>query len=535
MGIYLNPGNAGFRQSVNSAIYVDKTGLIAYANSVLETEQKCLCVSRPRRFGKSMAAEMLCAYYDRSADSRELFAPFEIAGHPSFERCINRYDVLYLNMIDFLTQSQTMQEMTALLQSKLRSELLAAYGSDACGAGGLTDTLSRLGLPENGMLRFVVIIDEWDCVFREWKGDLRAQKDYLSFLRSLLKDKPSIALAYMTGILPIKKYGAHSALNMFDEFSMEDQLQLARYTGFTEDEVQALCADYGRDAEDFRVMYNGYLLQDSNGTSYEIYNPRSVVKALQNNNLSGYWTRTETYEALRVYIDLDFDGLRDKVTALLAGERVPTDTSKFQNDMTTFTKADDVLTLLVHLGYLGLTPTSETDGLDSPTGEVFVPNKEILAEYRRAMEDGGWPEVMKAVQASKALLDALWERDAASVAAGIEAAHLDTAHITYNSEAALSYTVSLALFAARDYYTLVRELPSGKGFVDIAFIPRPNRSGIPAMLLELKWDAAAETAISQIRDRHYPDSLAAWSGTVLVAGISYDKKTRTHSCVIESA
>jgi hypothetical protein len=535
MGIYLNPGNAGFKQAVNSDIYVDKTGLIAYANSMLETAQKYICVSRPRRFGKSMAAEMLCAYYDRSADSRELFAPFEITNHPSFERYINRYDVLYINMIDFLTQSQNMQAMIDLLQSKLRNDLTEAYGSEACGAGNLVDTLSRLALPENGMLRFVVIIDEWDCVFREWKGDLKAQKDYLSFLRSLLKDKSFIALAYMTGILPIKKYGAHSALNMFDEFSMEDQMQLARYTGFTEDEVEALCASYGRDVEDFRVMYNGYLLQDSDSNSYEIYNPRSVVKALQNNNLSNYWTKTETYEALRVYIDLDFDGLRDKVTTLLAGERVPVDTSKFQNDMTTFTKADDVLTLLIHLGYLGLIRTDKTSEFDSSTGEIFIPNKEIFAEYRRAMEDGGWPEVMKAVQTSKALLDALWKQDAASVAAGIAAAHLDTAHITYNSEAALSYTVSLAFFAARDYYTLVKELPSGKGFVDIAFIPRPNRADIPAMLIELKWDASVETAISQIRNNRYPDSLAAWSGNILIAGISYDKKTREHSCVIESA
>jgi hypothetical protein len=535
MGIYLNPGNAGFKQSVNSTIYVDKTGLIAYTNSMLETEQKYICVSRPRRFGKSMAAEMLCAYYDRSTDSRELFAPFEIAGHPSFERCINRYDVLYINMIDFLTQSQDMQAMIGLLQSKLQNDLIEAYGSEACGAGNLADTLSRLALPENGALRFVVIIDEWDCVFREWKGELKAQKDYLGFLRSLLKDKSSIALAYMTGILPIKKYGAHSALNMFDEFSMEDQLQLARYTGFTGDEVEALCVSYGRDAEDFRVMYNGYLLSDSGGNTYEIYNPRSVVKALQNNNLSNYWTRSETYEALRVYIDLDFDGLRDKVTALLAGERVPVDTSKFQNDMTTFTKADDVLTLLIHLGYLGLVKTGEANEFDFPTGEVFVPNKEIFAEYRRAMEDGGWPEVMKAVQASKTLLDALWAQDAASVASGIEAAHLDTAHITYNSEAALSYTVALALFAARDYYTLVKELPSGKGFVDIAFIPRPNRANVPAMLVELKWDASAETAINQIRGNCYPDSLGAWAGNIVIAGISYDKKTREHSCVIELA
>jgi hypothetical protein len=535
MGIYLNPGNAGFKQSVTSPIYVDKTGLIAYTNSMLETKQKYICVSRPRRFGKSITAEMLCAYYDRSTDSHELFAPFEIAAHPSFERGINRYDVLYINMIDFLAQSQDMQTMISSLETKLQADLVAAYGNETCGRGNLVDTLSRLGLPENGTLRFVVIIDECDCVFREWKGDLKAQKDYLNFLRSLLKDKSFIALAYVTGILPIKKYGAHSALNMFDEFSMENQLQLARYTGFTEDEVEALCANYKRDAEDFRAMYNGYLLRDSDGNTYETYNPRSVVKALQNNNLSSYWTKTETYEALRVYIDLDFDGLRDKVTALLAGERVQVDTSKFQNDMTTFTKADDVLTLLIHLGYLGLIKTDDANTFDLPTGEVFVPNKEIFAEYRRAMEDGGWPEVIKAVQTSKTLLDALWGQDAESVASGIEAAHLDTAHITYNSEAALSYTVSLAFFAARDYYTLVRELPSGKGFVDIAFIPRPNQANVPAMLVELKWDTSVETAINQIRDNCYPESLAAWPGNILIAGISYDKKTRKHSCIIESA
>jgi hypothetical protein len=519
MGIYLNPGTAGFEESVRSQIYVDKTGLIAYTNTVLFTRQKYVCVSRPRRFGKSMAAEMLAAYYGRGVDADKMFVPFEIATVPSFSEHLNKYDVIQVSVQDFLTWHPDMSEMVKELQAAVIKELDELYPSQN-GEGDLTKRL--LSIHKQTGTRFVFIIDEWDCVFRVHRYDTEAQKAYLDFLRNLLKDKPYIALAYMTGILPIKKYGSHSALNMFDEFSMTDQMQLERFTGFTQEEVDALCERFGVDSEEIRSWYNGYSFRKVDA----VYNPLSVVKAVSSGVLKSYWTQTETYEALREFIVMDYDGLRDKVALLLAGEHLPVDIGNFSNDMTTFESADDVLTLLIHLGYLGY---------DAERGEVFIPNREISAEFVNAMKHRQWPEVIAAVQASKKLLEAAWALDGEAVAKGIAAAHFETAILNSNDEDALAYTLSLALYAARDRYTIIRELPTGKGFADMAFIPRPNQADIPALLVELKWDKDASTAIDQIHARDYPAALAAYAGNLLLVGVSYDKDTKEHNCTIERA
>jgi hypothetical protein len=526
MGFYLNPGARKFQESLNSQIYVDKTGLIGYTNSVLNTRQKFVCVSRPRRFGKSMGAEMLAAYYGRGTDTREMFSPFEIASDPSFAEHINRYEVLFLNMQDFLSRSKNIEGMLELLEELLIEDFELAYGDKTGTRKDIVSMMERISLA-NGTA-FIVIIDEWDCIFRVHPHDGEAQRRYLDFLRLFLKDKGYVALAYLTGILPIKKYGTHSALNMFYEFSMTGQGPLARFTGFTQGEVRALCEEYGMDFSEMEAWYNGYELADTTGAAYQIYSPRSVVQAIQMNRLSGWWTSTETYEALKVYIEMDYEGLRDTVTALLAGEHCAIDPSHFSNDMTTFASADDVLALLVHLGYLGYVP------IDYQAGKVFIPNKEIRGEYITAMAPGGkWPEVIRAIKASKALLQATWDGDAEAVARGVEEAHLETSHITYNSEVALSYTLSLAYFSARDYYTVIREMPSGKGFADLAFLPRRHHPEAPAMLIELKWGESAGGALAQIRERRYPDALSDYCGDLLLVGVSYDKGSRKHECAIE--
>jgi hypothetical protein len=528
MGIYLNPGSRRFEQSVNSDIYVDKTGLIAYTNSVLRSEMKFVCVSRPRRFGKSMGAKMLAAYYGRGIDSKGLFAPFEIASHPSFDEHANRYDVLFLNMRDFLTEAESdVVRMLALIQEDLMEELAEEYGPSVGKARSLVSAMRRASAASGAT--FVVIIDEWDCIFRVDPEGAEAQKTYLDFLRLLLKDKDHVALAYMTGILPIKKYGEHSALNMFDEFSMTEQGPLARLTGFTQGEVAALCEGRGKDLSRMEAWYNGYRLTDERGESFQVYNPRSVVTSIHMGDYRGYWTSTETYEALRVYIDYNMDGLRDIVTGLLAGEPHKTDPLRFANDMTTFRKADDVLTLLVHLGYLGFSPLPGEGG----AGEVFIPNREIQQEYVRAMKRGGWPKVIEAVEASRALLSATWDGDAGAVAQGVDAAHLETSILNYNSEEALSHTLSLAYYAAREYYTVVREMPAGKGFADMAFIPRRHHPEAPAMLVELKWDKGVQTALDQIHERRYPEAFSGCEGELLLVGVSYDKDSKLHECTIE--
>lgn len=431
MGIYLNPKATGFQESVNSQIYVDKTGLISYTNSVVGTRQKFICVSRPRRFGKSMAAEMLAAYYCNSCDSRELFQPFQIAQDASYEKHLNQYNVVFINMQSFLSQAANMDAMLQDLQEAILDDLKQAY-KDIISAEEtkLIRALSRIFAETD--LAFVFIIDEWDCIFREKKNDTAAQTKYLDFLRLLLKDMPYVKLAYMTGILPIKKYGTHSALNMFTEFSMTEPKGLAAYIGFTEPEVNALCKTYKMNFDEAKRWYDGYRFKND----LHIYSPKSMVDAMLNQEFNSYWTRTETYEALKVYIDMNFDGLRETIVELLGGGKCSINPAIFSNDMTTFRTKDDVLTLLTHLGYL-------TYNID--TKEVSIPNEEVRGEFFNAISVSGWEEVMKAINASQKLLEHTWHMDSDAVAKGLDTVHQDTTSILqYNDENSLSCVISLA-------------------------------------------------------------------------------------------
>ena len=367
---------------------------------------------------------------------------------------------------------------------------------------------------------FIVIIDEWDCIFREFKHDKAAQEIYLDFLRDLLKDKEYIYLAYMTGILPIKKYGTHSALNMFDEFSMIDPGPLAEYVGFTEKEVEALCQKYQMDINEIKNWYDGYSFEEVEA----IYSPKSVVSCMRLGKLGNYWNQTETFEALQIYIDMNFEGLRDDILSMIAGETVPVNTRSFTNDMTTFRTEDDVLTLLIHLGYLGYRYADKT---------VFIPNEEIRSEYVSAIAVSDWGEVSKALKNSADTLQAIWQGREEQVAEGIRQAHFETSHLQYNDENALSYTISLALYAARNFYTVHRELSGGKGFADIVYVPRKRFLDKPALVVELKWDKNAEGAIQQIKEKEYCRSLEEYKGNLLLVGINYDKKTQVHTCKIE--
>ena len=374
---------------------------------------------------------------------------------------------------------------------------------------------------------FVILIDEWDCLFREYQQDQEAQKKYLDFLRFWLKDKEYVALAYMTGILPIKKYGSHSALNMFTEYSMTDPGNLAEYFGFTETEVQKLCEKYEMNFEEARAWYNGYhLISHEGGTRkvYSMYSPKSVVEAMQKRKFGTYWNQTETYEALKVYIQMNMDGLKDAIVQMLAGSNIRINTGTFSNDMTTFATKDDVLTLLVHLGYLTYDNEKET---------VEIPNREVSQEYVNAISTMDWTEVIRSVQTSRELLEALWQMDSEKVAKGIEQAHKEVSILTYNDENSLSCTINLAFYFAREYYTVIREFPGGKGFADICFIPRKIHMDKPAAVIELKWNKSAEGAIQQIKDKQYIEALKDYHGNLLLAGIDYDKKTKQHSCIIE--
>ncbi len=520
MGIYLNPGNRGFWQSIRSEIYVDKTGVIAKTNQYLNTEQQYICVSRPRRFGKSMALKMLAAYYSRGCDSGDLFKGFQIEKEGTFREHLNQYDVIFMNMQQFLIRAKE-EDVTEYLERAVLEELRESYGDlFSERITGLAEALERIYAKTEK--QFIFLIDEWDCVMRERQESEELQKKYLDFLRDLLKDQPYVALAYVTGILPIKKYGQHSALNMFWEYSMTDQFIFEEYTGFTEEEVKALCVRYDMDVAKVSDWYDGYRLRQFR----HIYNPRSVVAAMKSRVFSNYWTSTETYEALKLYIDMDYDGLKADIVQMLGGERVKVNTLSFQNDMHSFRTKDDVLTLLIHIGYLGY---------DAETKEAFIPNKEIIGEFENAMSVSGWPEVMRVLKASEKLLEATLNGDEESVARGLDRAHMEVASIlTYNDENALGSAIGLAYYSARKDYKLVRELPAGKGFADVVFLPLPHTDK-PALVVELKYDKDARTAIQQIKDRQYTQALAGYAGNILLVGINYERgnKDKPHSCVIE--
>ncbi|MDD7176763.1 MAG: AAA family ATPase [Lachnospiraceae bacterium] len=519
MGVYLNPGNDMFCETVRGEIYVDKTELIRETNRRLKTPQKFVCISRARRFGKSMAAYMLAAYYGKNCDSKELFAPYKIAKCDSYEKYLNKYNVIMLNIQDFLSMMESVEEMLSLLQKRVIKELKKQYpGLIADDEWLLTIALEDV-YSETGEA-FVFIIDEWDCILRDRSYNADDQKKYLDFIRNLLKDKAYVALAYMTGILPIKKYGTHSALNMFDEYSMIDAGDFQEFVGFTEEEVRALCEQYQVDFDTMQSWYDGYTFP----SVPHVYNPKSVVDSIRRKRFGSYWTQTETYEALKVYIDIDYAGLKDDIIRMLSGERVQIHTDRFQNDMTTLESKDDVLTLLVHLGYLAY---------DSESSEVFIPNTEIRGEFRNAITGDHWKDIATALETSDRLLRATWDGDAETVAELLDAAHMEnTSILTYNNENSLSCVIAIAYYSAMKDYTMIWELPSGKGYADIVFLPK-RFSNKPALIVELKCGESPEGALTQIREKNYADSMKDYKGNLILVGINYDKKTKKHDCMIE--
>ena len=521
MGIFVNPGNASFTEALNSKIYVDKSGLISVVNQRIKTQQKYICVSRPRRFGKSLNLGMLSAYYSKGCDSSELFDNLVISKMEGYTEHLNKYNVIYLNMQRFLSSSDDIDAMLRLLKKRLVKDLQKEFpGAISDPDDDITFSLEEI-YDETGN-PFVFLIDEWDCVMRENMDNKDAQKTYLDFIRNLLKDQTYVALAYMTGILPIKKYGTHSALNMFDEYSMLDSRPLQNYTGFTGEEVKSLCDAYCVDYDGMKAWYDGYEL---NGT--ELYCPRSVLAAIEKKSFSNYWTQTETYEALAKYISMNFDGLHETIEKLLAGQEQPVDTRTFSNDMVTFANKDDILTLLIHLGYLGYRSDKKT---------AYIPNKEINDEYVASMRAKGlWKETIDAVLKSKQLLTDTLAGKADVVADCIRRVHEQNSSIlNYNNEQSLRFIVLIAYYYAREQYNIIQELPAGEGFADIVFIPKPfiDANAYPPMVVELKWNKTADAAIAQIKNKKYPDALQGYNKMLLV-GITYDKDSKEHECAIE--
>ena len=520
MGTYLNPGNSGF-EDICRGRYVDKTGMIALINDTIGTPDKLTCITRPRRFGKSFAAQMLCAYYDKTCDSSPLFDDKEIAKAQSYREHLNKYDVIYLNMTDVLGETTT-ADLVAFIKRNIVRELTECYQSLTVVEGFSATLVNAVQAAGN---KLIMIIDEWDAPIREHP---EISDEYLGFLRMLFKSSATtsrvFAAAYMTGILPIKKDGSQSAISDFDEYTMLGPLQFSEYVGFTEKEVVDLCEKYHRDFSLMKQWYDGYSLEDVGS----VYNPYSVMKAVKNNCFRSYWTGTSSTECLLSYIERDVHGLGKTIARLIGGDGVPIETNGFENDLFTFKNQDDVLTLLVHLGYLTY---------DEQTGSVHIPNEEIRLEFSRTIREDKSLDTMKRVQESDKLIMDTIHMNTEAVAAQIEKIHIEATNpLNANNENSLRAVIQIAYFSYKDHYIKKEELPTGYGYADIVYLPKQGEY-IPALLIELKWNQSADTAIEQIKRKKYPEVLQGYGGDILLVGINYDKEVpasdRKYICKIE--
>ena len=522
MGIYLNPGNDLFTEYANSQIYVDKSGLIGQLNKLLKTSNKYVCVSRPRRFGKTMAGAMISAYYSKGCDSKILFNKLKVSKEKSFKEHLNKYNVIQFDINSFYNSIRNKENLIDYITNTINKEIAVSFPSVDIDIQN--DTLANAITKVWGATgeTFIILMDEYDVLVRE-KVSKELFENYLNFLSSLFKNstlKPAIALAYLTGILPIVRDKIQSKMNEFDEYSMVNALQLSEFVGFTEEEVSSLCKTYNMDFEECKRWYDGYKLNEK----ISVYNPKSVVSSMLAQEYGNYWTKTGSYEALSDYVLMDFNGIKSDVISMLGGKKVPVNVLTYLNTLTDFKSKNDVFTYLIHLGYLSY---------DRKNQECFIPNNEIRIEWINALENApDYKEIIEMVQGSRILLEKTLQMDEEYVAQALDKAHSRTTNpLTYNNEASFQSAIGIAYFYATSKYTIIKELPTGKGYADLALIPFvPN---IPAIIIELKNNKSAESAIAQIKDRRYDEVLNKYRGDVLFVGINYSPDTKKHQCKIE--
>ncbi len=530
MGLFLNIGNKNYAEFSQTQYFVDKSELI---NNLLKKDitEKFVCNSRARRFGKSVTADMLVAYFSKGVDSRSLFEPLKCMKDALFLESMNAYDTIFVDIqVQFKAAQFENEEPVSYISRKIVKELQEDYPDIVSGETALMNAVSEI-YHETGS-RFVIIFDEWDYPIRELDKGNTDRLSYIEMLRGLFKNnaaKSYIRLAYLTGIMPIVRTKGQSAVNNFMEYTMINPMDQAKDIGFTEEEVFLLCERFGVDFEQMKEWYNGYNL---GGTA--MYNPLSVVRAVSAKRFQQYWTVTGTYGDIDDLICKNFDGLREDIIRMLSGNRIPVEVDNGINDLQTFEDKEQVITALIHLGYCAY---------DEDTQEAYIPNKEIHAVFYKSVKKSKNDGMAQFMKLSEEILEAVMAGDGERTARLIQGVHNDfTSSIEYNDENSLSCTVMIALIAAFSYYhrpirefprDFQEEIPWGKGFADIVYMPRANHPNRPVIVVELKGDKSAEAAIAQIRKKQYPESLKDYAGEMLLVGIDYDKKTKEHTCVIE--
>ena len=520
MGIYVNPGNENLKEAIRSEIFVDKSLFISKISSFINTRQKFICVSRPRRFGKSMIGDLMKAYFSRGCDSKKLFSKLKIAKKPNFEKNINKFNVISIDLGAFFSASKNTNEILSNLYDKLLKDFIEEFPEiEFSEKDSVTDLIMKAY--KQTKTQFIIIIDEYDVLVRQ-QVSADIFQEYLNLLNSLFKNNelsPAIALAYLTGILPIVRDRIQSKLNVFKESTMINPMGVEYFFGFTKTEVRALCQKYKISFKECENWYDGYKIGKTS-----VYNPNSVVNAMMDRKYRNYWNITGSYEVISEYIKLDFDGIKSDVVDMITGKEIAVNPNGFLNSLDYFNNKDDVFTYLIHLGYLNY---------NEETKLCRIPNREIKEEWEKALGKAeNFAKIVEMINESDRLLYYTQRGDAEKVAAALGEAQLAVSNPkNYNNEASLQAAIRLAYFTATSKYTIVQELTTGYGFADMGFIPLDKKD--PAMIIELKYDKDSNTAITQIKEKIYPAGFENYLDNLLLIGVNYDKETKVHECKIE--
>ena len=520
MSLYLNKNNDKFKEYKSARIFIDKSNLIKECNSLFGTSDKYMCITRPRRFGKTMALSMLNAYYSKGCDSQSLFEKLNIAKDNSYLEHLNKHNVIWIDIASLYTDIRDKNDFFKELETNLLDDLNDAFPNVL---KEMDNTISKAIIRINSKLneRFIFLIDEWDVIYREQEYNTKLCDEYTELLRNLFKSSnvsSCIDLVYMTGILPIRRYSTQSTLNMFTEYNMLDSFPIKSYVGFTEDEVIGLCNKYHRDFNEIKSWYNGYNL---NGVS--LYNPKSVVEAVLRGECDDYWVQTSAIEAVTNYMNYDNGELKDIICKMLLGNKVEIDVTEFENDLTKVDSADSALTVLIHLGYLAY---------DKKLKVCYIPNYEIKKEFERALKKLNWKEIYNPISNSKKLYEETLKGNVEFINKTLDENHKDLAGpFNKNKEDILGVIVEISYYSAKQFYNIKKEDTSILGKSNLSFIPYDN-CHIP-FIVELKVNFTPDEAIAQIKEKSYFNSLGNYHGKVLLLGISYDEKTLKHNSKVE--
>ncbi len=504
-----------FKMDIASEPYVDKSLLIDKLNSFIRTRNRFICITRPRRFGKTMNATMLGAYYTQGYDAHDLFKNLKIAQTTSYEKHINKHHVFYIDFSRMPDYCDSYRTYIDSIMKTIKEDLMNIYPKLSEKS---YDYLYQMFLDTNDS--FIFIMDEWNSIFYKDFMQEKDKKAYLEFLKGLLKDQPYVELAYMTGVLPIAKYSGGSELNMFKEYNFMNDRTYEDYFGFNEEEIIELTKKYTKPSfETLRKWYDGYYKSD--GSS--LFNPRSVSSALIDGICLNYWTETRPMNEIAEYIEHNVDAVREDIVKMVAGIPIEVELEGYGAEQLRLDSRDEILSAMVVFGFL-----SYHDGF------LRIPNHELMEKFQTVLKRSSMGGVADIVNNSKNVLDATIELDAKRVAQYIEEAHdREIPFLQYNNENSLSCVITLCYLYARNYYEVTREDKSGKGFVDYLFTPK--KKGYPAIILELKYNKTAQEAIDQIKRKNYVDRVRNFK-EILYVGINYSidaDEHKHHDCIIE--